>query len=184
MPLDPTLVQKTMAAMPTDEGLNNLRHLGAKLVLELNIQAELEKAIEESKLSSKKLSEEEIPALLGKLGLQEIKLSSGERIKLTSVYGGTITEERATEALGWLRNNGQSALIKNIITTSFGMGEDKLAAKVKVTLTEKGIPFESKEGVHWQTLKSFVKGQYEAGMPFPEALFGAFTKTIAEVKTK
>lgn len=177
-------VENVTSQMPDNQQVKNLSELGRELALELGVQAELEKAIEESKARTSRLQETLIPDLMVELGLEEIKLPTGEKIALKSVYGASVSEERAPVAWQWLRDNGYGSLVKNVVACNFGMGEDELANKLKVTLHKANIPFINKESVHFKTLESFVKDRYENGDKFPEELFGAFTKTVARIKTK
>jgi len=182
MPLNPELIKSTTEKMPGDEGIKSLSELGSKLALELNVQAELNKAIEESKKITQQLQDVAIPEKMVELGLEEIKLPSGEKIALVPVFGASVPDARKPEAWGWLRANGHGALIKTTFNMAFGMGEEKESERAKVTLLGANLPFREKEDVHPGTLKAFVKERYEKGEKFPEQLFGAFTKTIAQIK--
>lgn len=182
--LDRREIESTTSQMPDNEGLKNLSALGRELAQELAVKAELELAVAESEGKIARLQETTIPDLMNTLGLEEIKLPTGERIALQPVFGASVPDARKPEAWQWLRDNGHGALIKVTLLCAFGMGEEKDAVKAKETLAAANVPFKEKEDVHASTLKSFVKDQYEAGLTFPEKLFGAFTKTIAKIKTK
>ena len=169
--------------MPDSLALRDLAELGSKYAKELAIQEELEKAIAESKAITTRLQDVTIPDLMSNLGLEEFKLKTGEMVKLKPVFGASVAEVRKPEAWAWLRNNGYGSLIKVTLGCKFGMGEEDLSFKAEEALKANGIPYTCKEDVHASTLKSFVTEQYEEGKTFPEALFGAFTKTIAQIKS-
>lgn len=182
--LDRRQIESTTSQMPDNEQVKNLSQLGRELADEIAVKEELDKAVAESSAKIQRLQEVTIPQLMNELGLEEIKLPTGEKIALQPVFGASVPDERKPAAWQWLRDNGHEALIKVTLVAAFGMGEEKEANMARAALSSNGITFKDKEDVHASTLKSFVKDQYESGKTFPEALFGAFTKTIAKVKTK
>lgn len=179
----PEVVREAMTQMPDNKGLATLAELGREYAVELATQDELSKALQESKVKSQRLEEVAIPELMNQLGIDELKLKTGDTIKLQPVYGASVPDERKPAAWAWLRENDFGSLIKTTFKMSFGMGEEKEVEKAKVALDKKNIPYICIEDVHGSTLKSFVKERYEKGEKFPEAIFGAFTKTIARLKT-
>lgn len=178
------MTENPLSEMSDNQGLKSLADLGNELIVELGIQEELEKEIAASKLKTTRLSDVTIPEKMAELGLEEIKLKSGHKLALQPVFGSSIPDVRKPEAWKWLRDNGYGSLIKTTLGCAFGMGEEDEARRTIALLEDQGISFKSKEDVHASTLKSFVTEQYENGKTFPEALFGAFTKTIARIKTK
>lgn len=176
--------ENPLAEMTDNQGLKSLADLGNELIVELGIQEELEKEIATSKIKTQRLTDVSIPEKMAELGLEEIKLKSGHKLALQPIFGASVPDTRKPEAWKWLRDNGYGSLIKTTIGLSFGMGEENAAYEARVALSAAGVSFNDKEDVHPSTLKSFVTEQYENGKTFPEALFGAFTKTIAKIKTK
>lgn len=115
------------------------------------------------------------------LGLKGLDLASGARIELTEVVSASISEENAPGAHQWLRDNNLGDLIKNMVTVSFGKGEDgyaKLLLNLVETMRDKNELrcgfVEQKEAVHTSTLKSFVKARIAAGDPLPLELFKVY----------
>lgn len=184
MALNPALAASIASEAPSTDKLSELSTLGTALEVNLQIIEELEKEIETTRIKVATLQEKTIPDLMRAVGLEEIKLTSGTKVTLQPVYSASLPkeEERRREALQWLRDNEQGALIKEGIYMAYGMGEEEAAKFAKITLSEKGIPFLAKEDVHFKTLQSFVKERYEKGEKFPEELFSAFTKTVALIK--
>lgn len=179
-------VASTMSQMPKDEDAKSLSELGKKLLVEMGVKEELEKATVDCDETIKSLVEVEIPNLMRTLGLEEIKLATGHTVKLIPVYSASLAEERKPEGYKWLEDNGYGALVKTKLILEYGKGEEEeeKKKKAKVTLTKQGFEFEEKNDVHHKTLQAFVKERYEKGEQFPEKLFGAFTKTIAQIKLK
>lgn len=169
--------------IPANQGLSELAEMAKKYASNLLV---IEGLLEESKkleAANIELSEKQIPEKMQQLGLEDFTLKNGDKVALQPVFGASVPDARKPEAWAWLRKEGHGALIKSTINMSFGMGEDDMLHKVAGELEGLGVPFKSKEDVHAATLKAFVTEQYEKGATFPEALFGAFTKTIARIKT-
>lgn len=175
-------VSETVAQVPQDQGLMSLAEMGQQYARELAIQEELEKAIAESRIITTRLAEVAIPEKMTELGLEEFKLKTGDKVTLQPVFGASVPDARKPEAWAWLRQEGHGSLIKSKIDMSYGMGEEAKQEAVIRLLTANYVDFRLKEDVHAATLKAFVTEQYESGKKFPEALFGAFTKTIARIK--
>jgi len=75
---------------------------------------------------------------------------------------------------------GNSDIIKNDITVTFGRGEDNKAAQYAVLARGQGFEPVQKVGVHSQTLKAVVRERIESGRDMPSDLF----KTFAGNQTK
>lgn len=135
---------------------------------------EAEKAVAELKEFNKQLEEAMLPDMMLTLGLTEITLTSGRKITVVREYYPSITKERSEAAMKWLREHNMGGIIKR----QFIVGPDAEAA-----LTTANIPFEKKEAIHPNTLKSLVKEQMELpNSTFPGETFGVFVLTKAAVK--
>jgi hypothetical protein len=97
-------------------------------------------------------------------------------------YRGSIPKEREVEAFRWLRDHGHGDLIKNVVSSTFGKGEDDMASQALFLLEESGFSADQKQAVHPATLKAFVKEQVEKGENIPLDLLGVFIGTKAEIK--
>ena len=100
------------------------------------------------KQKEKELSEQIIPSKLEEFGVLDIKLADGSRISAEPFYAARITAEKTDDAHQWLRDNGHGDIIKNVVSVSFGRGEDDRAKKVMTELFEQGLDAEQKESVH------------------------------------
>jgi len=129
-----------------------------------------------------KLTDQELPAVLEELGIAEMKLDDGSKIKLTQVYGASIPVDRREEAFAWLRENGYDDIIKNTVACSFGRGEDDKASKFTESIRRMGLAPDTKTEVHAMTLKAFVRERVETGGELPMDLFGAFVGQRAVIK--
>lgn len=161
-------------AVPSDDKLAAVGEL-CKRQIELEREVEdLESILKNRKADLRRVSDELLPeAMLAAGGLLELRLESGEKIAVTPLYGGSISEANRNAAHDWLRSNGHDDLIKHEIAVSLGKGEDADARAVTAALQGLGVPFRDQERVHPQTLKAFVREQTEAGVDLPDVL-GAF----------
>jgi hypothetical protein len=140
-----------------------------------------------SKLAAelKDITEMKMPEILMEIGIDEFKLSTGEKLKLSTYYSASLSDEnpKKEEAFEWLRKNGHDSIIKNFVNGTFGKGEEKKAEEAFKMLCEK-FPdtFTKKSGVHPMTLKSFVKELCEAGTPPPAEPFKLFIGKKVTIK--
>lgn len=138
-------------------------------------QAEVERLEAElaaAKAAARRTETEDLPQLMTELELTEIKLLDGSRVSVVQDVLCGISEENRPEAHAWLVAHGFGGLIKTNITLAYGRDERERAAEDAAKLREWGLEPELKEGVHFQTLKAFIKEQLVAGSPVPTDLFG------------
>ena len=96
----------------------------------LDIQKEvttLEDKLKKKKEEELKLSESDIPNLMQKAGVAQIKLTDGSSVEIKPYYGARIPASRTEEAFDWLRENNFADLIKNNVTLTFGRNERQLS---------------------------------------------------------
>lgn len=168
----------------SDADLETVANLAARQV-ELQKQvAYLEGLLKNAKGQLFHLSTVELPNAMAEVGvgLDSIKLKDGATISIKKTYYGSINDENRVEALSWLRANNFDGLIKNVVSVSFGKGEDRLAVDTAQMLARQNLHVEQKESVHPQTLKAFIREVYEKGINFPFNLFGAGVVDTAIVK--
>lgn len=180
--VDMKSMREAASQMPSTEKLNELTDLVKKLAIAAASQTEFEQKAKEQAVIVSRLESESIPALMSSLSLEKITLSNGMQVSVVSVYSASVPEIRKADAWQWLKDHNFGALIKSAISITLGRDQVEEQKRVTDVLSSAKIPFIKKEEVHPQTLKAFVKERYEAGESFPEALFGAFTKPIAQVK--
>ena len=172
---------KSLKAVNND-GLKTIAEYASAISAQELIVEQLEAQLKEAKRELRALTDERLPQLLLELGVSEFKLEDGTKVTVKNIYGATIPAALREKAHKWLRDNGHGDIIKNVISASFGMGEDELAQKFKDTAKENGLVCEQKESVHSQTLRGFVKGEIEKGKDVPQDLFGVFVSQRAVIK--
>lgn len=152
------------------------------------LEASADVAAAEENLSKKKARLEKIetidlPEAIRETGLSELKLSTGEKVKVADDLSCGITAANAEKAFAWLIKNGNGALIKALVLTQFDSGDLERAQALVATLSKKkGLTVEFKRSVHPQTLKAFLKEQISQKKRIPLDLFGARTYSRATVK--
>lgn len=168
----------------TDDEYAMVSSLAAKQVQLEKELATLEDQLDAKKAELNRVRDNDLPNALLEIGIQEITLKSGHKISIKREAYASITEERKDECFRWLRQNGHGAIIKNIISTEFGKGEDDRAIEAAQLLAEAGFRPTQKESVHAQTLKAFIRELDEKGVEFPYETFGAFIVNRSKVTKK
>ena len=166
---------------------DNMGKIGAVAtdIAETEIEiANLKEQLKKKEDYKTKLSEEVLPSLFSEVGLSELKLSDGRKIKVSEYYRAAIKVENREAAYTWLRNNGFGDLVKNQVTCSFGRNEDEKASSLISDLNEKGLEPTQREWVESSTLRAFVREQYEKGVDLPMELLGAYVGQKTTIKSE
>ena len=131
------------------------------------------------------LSEQTIPNLMQKAGVELIKLEGGVSVEVKPFYSARIPASKSEEAFQWLRDNGHGDLIKNQVSLEFGMKQDNEAKSIVEELKSKGLPVKQKTTVHPSTLRGFVREQIQdLGKDVPADLFGTYVANKTKITTK
>ena len=166
---------------------NSLGKIGAVATDIADTQEEISKLKEQLKTKEdyeRKLSREVLPSLFSEVGLSELKLSDGRKIKVSEYYTATPLKENRAKVYTWLRDNGFGDIVKNQVTCSFGRNEEEKASGLLSHLKEKGYQSTQREWVEPSTLRAFVREQYEAGKELPMDLLGAFIGHKTTIKSE
>jgi hypothetical protein len=111
-----------------------------------------------------------LPTSMDAAQVKALTLPDGAIIQVEDFLAANIKKENEAAAFAWLRKNKLDALIKNEIKVKFGKGEDKLVSEYEKFLKKKGIAFERKAAVNWQTLQAFVRERIRAGKDLPPVI--------------
>ena len=131
------------------------------------------------------LSEQTIPNLMQKAGVELIKLEGGVSVEVKPFYSARIPASKSEEAFQWLRDNGHGDLIKNQVSLEFGMKQDNEAKSIVEELKSKGLPVKQKTTVHPSSLRGFVREQIQdLGKDVPADLFGTYVANKTKKTTK
>jgi hypothetical protein len=163
----------------------------SELVDLMKARNECAKEVEELTTTLAKKSEllakydtEHIPEALMSLGVNEIKLDNGAVIGYKKDYYAALPVEdqaKRDKAIEWLKSNGHASLIKTVVAVRIGQNalEKVNQELLERYLNEQEINFERKNDVHWATLRSWFKGEMEAGRTIPLELFQATIRNVA-----
>jgi hypothetical protein len=145
-----------LAAAPAPEQLKRIQALcQQERQLKKKVEA-AEAALAEATKNYKRMTEDLLPNMIKEAGFTEVRLEGGWIVKVDDDIRANITEVNRPAAHAWLRAHGFGSVVKNNITVSFGMGEDKLAVKLYKELAKKYEGVKIDERVHSSTLRSLV----------------------------
>ena len=176
-------MQEDASSVPEDN-MGKIGAVATDIAETENEIANLKEQLKKKEDYRTKLSEEVLPSLFSEVGLSELKLSDGRKIKVSEYYRAAIKVENREAAYAWMRNNGFGDLVKNQVTCSFGRNEDEKASSLISDLSEKGLEPAQREWVESSTLRAFVREQYEAGREIPMDLLGAYIGHKTTIKSE
>ena len=166
----------------TDNELSVVSNLANKQLQVGSELAELEGAVKAKKEELRLISEQELPDAMQAAGLNEIVLSSGEKISIGEFYSAHISKANQEVAYQWLTANGHEGLIKNEVSLRFGRDESEVVKETVSNLKARGLSPEVRQSVHPSTLKAFVREQLTSGSDIPTEPFGIYIGTKATIK--
>ena len=176
-------MQEDASSVPEDN-MGKIGAVATDIAETENEIANLKEQLKKKEEYRTKLSEEVLPSLFSEVGLSELKLSDGRKIKVSEYYTATPLKENRAKVYTWLRDNGFGDLVKNQVTCSFGRNEDEKASSLISDLNEKGLEPAQREWVEPSTLRAFVREQYEAGREIPMDLLGAYIGHKTTIKSE
>ena len=140
-----------------------------------------EEKLSDTKAQLRNVSESVIPDLLDEAGVSEIKLDTGEKVTVRPFYTG---EANGQEQFDWLEANGHGDIISNQVIVDLGKGVmPGVADTVLKLLDEAGYTTAvNKQGVHFQTMRGWVREQVENGEETPMSLFKIYIGRKAHIK--
>ena len=176
-------MQEDASSVPEDN-MGKIGAVATDIAETENEIANLKEQLKKKEEYRTKLSEEVLHSLFSEVGLSELKLSDGRKIKVSEYYRAAIKVENREAAYAWMRNNGFGDLVKNQVTCSFGRNEDEKASSLISDLSEKGLAPAQREWVEPSTLRAFVREQYESGKEIPMDLLGAYIGHKTTIKSE
>jgi hypothetical protein len=181
-----TIDFESMVKPPSDDDLSTISSLAKELVDLDGRIAKGEEYLRSLKEQRRKIAEDSLPEAVKAAGLREFTLTDGSAIEMDTMTFASISEANKLRALSWLRANGFGDIIKHVIKFELGRGEDEKAETIKRLAAEEHVEYDSKAGVHVQTLRKWARDYVaEHGTPDPESdvakLFALHVKDIAKV---
>ncbi len=174
--LEPTTTQTTIEAVLPQQVFN----MGELIVL-CNVltlaEERAEKLAQDVKDNNERiawLSERLIPDMMTMVGLTELTLVGGKKIKLKDKVFASTPKDRMDSVLAWLKERNFQAIAKETLTVSVEHAEQ---------LTAQGITFRRDASIHPSTLGAFVRERLadDPDNQFPRELFGVRVVPTASV---
>lgn len=146
--------------------------------------ADLEAQLETARADVRELAEKLIPDLMDQIGMSDFTTLTGLRIEVGETIRASIPKAHAAKAFAWLKANGHAAMIKRVVSVSFGKGEDEQAEELHQKLAgELSLEVEDNASVHASTLAAFVREKLAKGEDVPLELFGVHRQRVAKLGT-
>lgn len=142
-----------------------------------------EQHLKDLKFKKKKITTEDIPALMEEMGMDGIEVD-GHKVKVQPFVHARISDDRKDEAFAFLRSIGEADIIKNDVVVSFSAGQDNMAGAVIDDLRNQGFDPAQKTHIHPSTLKSWVRQRVEAGKDLDFDTFGVFVGNEAKISRR
>ncbi len=166
-----TEVQTTHpAVLPAqDDRLTAIVELAKQMVALTTRIQNGEALLKQLKEQLKLIAEGHLPELMGQIGLSELSLTDGQKIKIRPEFYGSVAQNRMDQAVAWLEEHNMAGIVKKDYTLdASALSQEELNAAIE------RLPIAVKRTIHPSTLRSFVKERFEANDPdFPRELFAA-----------
>lgn len=130
----------------------------------------------------RQLEEFTLPEMMREAGQTLLRTVDGDTVELTETLHASIPAANLSQALAWLTDNNQSAIIKRKMELAFGKNEEDRADRALALILEAGFTPTDKQSVHPQTLAATIRELLAAGVDVPLELLGAHVRAIAKVK--
>ena len=137
------------------DSLQRLKNLADSYFLIEKEVNEAEEYFKERKGLFNKLCQETIPDFLGQYGLSDIKLKSGEKIKVKEDLSVSISEENKPKFFAFLKERNEDDIIKMQI--HFDRMPSKKLQNLISFLNKEKFGYDSKRDVHSATRKKYFK---------------------------
>jgi len=124
-----------------------------------------------------------LPEAIKAIGVSEVPLLGGEKVKLKDIKGGYIKADNREEAHAKLEEYGEDAIIKRVATVEFGKGDQEWFEKWMRDNAKRKKPLNIslKEAVNAQTLDAWVRERLRTGQEIDRDLFGVYEITRAQI---
>lgn len=171
------------------DALNRITLMANQLMEAGEKVAKTEIELAAAKAAYLQLERTDLPELMRELEIMSIKLENGASVEVVDDLSCSISEARREAAYAWLTMHGFDGIIKTDVIIHFDRGESERACEISERINEEfKVLTILDEGIHPQTLKSFVKERKayaannpEEKCPFPDSLFGVFEYRKAKI---
>jgi len=169
---------KPIAAPDT---LRAITETGKRMLKGLAVVADLEERLKTAKAALREIQETQLPDLMESVGLSEIRLDTGQIIKVERIISASLTEAKRPDGIKWLQDHGHGGVVKMETTVSLPKGKT-IPGTLLHKLEALGAEVVVKETVHHSTLKALVKELFDSGVEVPLDTLGVYVGRRATVK--
>lgn len=128
------------------------------------------------------LEEYTLPELMREAGQEKLRTRDGYDVELTETLRASIPVANLAQALQWLIDHDQSAIIKRDLRLQFGKNEDEKADRALQVILESGFTPQDKQSVHPSTLAAVIRELMASGVDVPLELLGAHVQAGVKIK--
>ena len=143
-------------------------------------QDALKMLVEKKRLIDEKM----LPEAMIKAGTLDFTTPEGTKVKVDNKIYASVSVANRPIAMAWLRETGNTAIIKNEFRIPLLKGLDAVAGVIREFLNDKKIEYSLEESIHAQTLQAFVREQVQKGSAIPFEPFGVHIVPTAVIKQK
>lgn len=172
--------QDARATVPGDDQLKVISSLVEKERTLGREVDDLEAKLKDKKAELRRVQEVDLPEAMDEAGTSHFTTTDGYVVQVETGVAASIPAKYREQAHRWLEEHGLGDLIKRDVTVKVGRDEEGYETLVS-DLSQHGLTYEVKEGVHPQTLKAQVKRLLEQGQNVPADWFGIFEYRKAKV---
>lgn len=164
----PDFSTEAPAALPTEGVLDHVGNLVARVRQLARDHALAEQNLQAIAADIERLLLITIPDAMDAAGLKDVTLKDGSKLAVVPDLKCGINKANETAAFAFLREKGHGAVIASQLLVDMRTLEDPdAAAEIITLLDEHELTHETKESIHWATLKSLVKDMLEKGEELP-----------------
>jgi hypothetical protein len=167
---------------PAVDLLSRISVVADQLMAKKKAAAEAELALKKINDEVSRLEEVELPQMMREARQEEMKTTSGIRLKLVNEIHTNISKDRKPKAIAWLDANGQGGIVRRNVIIAFNKCDEDKVEKL-LRLIGRGWPsFKVELDVHAATVKSLVKERLAAGLDVPLDIFGVYRREVVLVE--
>jgi hypothetical protein len=123
-----------------------------------------------------------LPELMREAGQEKLRTSDGYDLELTETLRASVPAANMAEAIAWLTDHNQAAIVKRAMTLKFGRDENDKAQRALSLILEAGFTPEDKQSIHPQTLAAVIRELLAEGVDVPLPLLGAYVQPSVKLK--
>lgn len=144
---------------------------------------ELEDMLSEQKSRLHNLRSIVLPDVFAEAGVSEFTTDDGTKVKISDIVSGTLPKDpdKRSVAIKHLTEIGGEAIIKNTLTAQFEKSEHNAAVAIFEDLKKEGYTVDLVDGVHPQTLLSFIREKLKNGEPIDLSALGCYAARMAKI---